>query len=250
MSSATTIISLKRHKAGLLCLLVFLFVAPWDLQAQRWTWGAGFGATAYKGELADWGYRPSVPELKETLPAVHLFVSYQERHAFTYRFQMLVSRIQGNIANRPSTLFPIGTSPTVITPNGKVADASIFATSITEFSGIVDYNFLDYEVNPRHFNWTPYFYGGLSAVFASPDKIDAFLTPAIPYGIGVKFQINKNWGVRGEFGSRKVFSDKLDQVATYDGNMDSFTLEGGDQYLHLGFSVTYTIQSIFCPKVY
>ncbi|MHA8070844.1 DUF6089 family protein [Aquirufa ecclesiirivi] len=250
MSSATTIISLKRHKAGLLCLLVFLFVAPWDLQAQRWTWGAGFGATAYKGELADWGYRPSVPELKETLPAVHLFVSYQERHAFTYRFQMLVSRIQGNIANRPSTLFPIGTSPTVITPNGKVADASIFATSITEFSGIVDYNFLDYEVNPRHFNWTPYFYGGLSAVFASPDKIDAFLTPAIPYGIGVKFQINKNWGVRCEFGSRKVFSDKLDQVATYDGNMDSFTLEGGDQYLHLGFSVTYTIQSIFCPKVY
>ncbi|MHA8070031.1 DUF6089 family protein [Aquirufa ecclesiirivi] len=250
MSSATTIISLKRHKAGLLCLLVFLFVAPWDLQAQRWTWGAGFGATAYKGELADWGYRPSVPELKETLPAIHLFVSYQERHAFTYRFQMLVSRIQGNIANRPSTLFPIGTSPTVITPNGKVADASIFATSITEFSGIVDYNFLDYEVNPRHFNWTPYIYGGLSAVFASPDKIDAFLTPAIPYGIGVKFQINKNWGVRGEFGSRKVFSDKLDQVATYDGNMDSFTLEGGDQYLHLGFSVTYTIQSIFCPKVY
>lgn len=250
MSSTTTIISPKSFKAALLCLLVFFLASSSNILAQRWAWGAGFGATAYKGELADWGYRPSTAELKETLPAIHLFVSYQERHAFSYRFQMLVSRIQGNIANRPSTLFPTGTPVTVITPNGKLADASIFATSITEFSGIVDYNFLDYEIDPRHFNWTPYFYGGLAAVFASPDKIDAFLTPGIPYGIGVKFQINKSWGIRGELGSRKVFSDKIDQVASYDGNMNSFTLNGGDQYLHLGFSVTYTIQSIFCPKVY
>ncbi|MHA8054065.1 DUF6089 family protein [Aquirufa sp. Wall-65K1] len=250
MSSTATIVPSNIYKASFLCLLVFFLAQSTDLKAQRWAWGAGFGATAYKGELADWGYRPSVAELKETLPAMHLFVSYQERHAFSYRFQMMVSRLQGNIANRPSTFFPVGTPPTVITPNGKVADASIFATSITEFSGIVDYNFLDYEIDPRHVNWTPYFYGGLAAVFASPDKIDAFLTPAIPFGIGVKFQINKNWGIRGELGSRKVFTDKLDQVASHNGSMESFTLDGGDQYLHLGFSVTYTIQSIFCPKVY
>lgn len=238
----------------MLCLLVFFFASSSNILAQRWAWGAGFGATAYKGELADWAYRPSVAELKETLPALHLFVSYQERHAFSYRFQMMVSRIQGNIANRPSTLFPSVLPPNlqvpVITPNGREVEGAIFATSLTEFSGIMDYNFLDYEVDPRHFNWTPYIFGGVAAVFASPDKIDAFLTPGIPFGVGVKFQINKNWGIRGELGSRKVFSDKIDQVATYEGNMDSFTLNGGDQYLHVGFSVTYTIQSIFCPKVY
>lgn len=250
MSSIATIKPFSFLKVSLLCLLGLFFANSSPVLAQRWAWGAGFGATGYKGELAEWVILPNRAELKETLPALNVFVSYQQRHAFTYRFQMMVSRIQGNIANRPSPLFPVGTAVNVITPNGKVADASIFATSITEFSGLVDYNFLDYEVDPRHFNWTPYFYGGVAAVFASPNKIDAFLTPAIPYGFGVKFQINKFWGFRGELGSRKVFSDKIDQVATYGGNMDSFTLSGGDQYLHLGFSITYTIQSVFCPKIY
>jgi len=115
-----------------------------------------------------------------------------------------------------------------------------FRSHIAEFSGMLEFNFLPYEVGDDAYKFTPFVFGGL-AVFnhnpqaqleaewialqplgtegqgttAYPDRRPYSLTNvAIPFGVGIKWHLNGNWGFALEWGLRRTFTDYLDDVST------------------------------------
>jgi hypothetical protein len=147
----------------------------------------------------------------------------------------------------------------------KDAIALKFNGKIAELSAIVDYNFRDYQSNKKNRNWTPYIYSGLSFLLSQSNNTfqsksnslvsgveeKTVLALGIPFGVGVKYQLNSQWGLQGEFGTTKALNDMLDGYAgptNAGGSEGFFTLSQTDQNLHLNLSITYSIISIYCPK--
>jgi hypothetical protein len=102
---------------------------------------------------------------------------------------------------------------------------------------------------------------------------------AIPYGGGVKIGLSQNWALNVEVSSRLTFSDYIDDVSVSYPEPDDVTFivnnqnigpdiydrsdpkigtpgkqrgtsKDKDRFLFVGVSVTYTINTIKCPKVY
>ncbi len=205
---------------------------------QRWQFAAGPGAVLYKGDLLDWHLAPNSAQLQKMSPSVNLQVRYQEKNAFAYRAKFNFSSLQGDGSLNP--LPSIGFA------------SKTFSSPLIDFSLITEYNFLDYQSNRKIKNWTPYLYGGVSGMFVSPQGLIpnpmTFFTFSIPYGVGLKYQINPVWGVQFEFGTSKVFSDNIDGIPTETGSKDKISFSQGDQFLNSSLMFTYSIVSIFCPK--
>lgn len=228
-------------KKNLTILLLFtLFALP--ASAQRWSYGAGLGGSLYHGTWANWHTLPNNNEFAMTRPALNLQVRYQNNPTFAYRLQTVMTDLRGGTGNR--------VSPTTVT-----LPVTNFATSIFGIDALVEYNFLNYQNSVRRVNnWTPYFYVGASTVFArvsGQENGTGFRTKtkmnyALPFGIGFKYQLSPSWGIQWDLGARKTFTDALDRPVA-DGGESSFNLTNGDQFLNSSLTVTYTIQSVFCP---
>lgn len=195
--------------------------------------------TLFKGDLLDWHLLPNGGQLANMSPALNFQVRYQETKAFAYRLKMGFSSLQGDATLRPLPMSGFSRNS--------------FSSSIIEIATLADYNFLDYQQNAKIKNWTPYLYGGLAAVMVSTSGSgttieDSFVTIGLPFGLGVKSQINKHWGIQGEFGTTKALNDLLDGTPSKNGSLDKITLAQTDQYLHASLTLTYSIISIFCPK--
>jgi hypothetical protein len=209
-----------------------------ELQAQRWALSATTGTNLYKGDLSDWKLLPNLNQLKDFTSTVKFDVRYQRTQAFAYRGQVSIGRINGSGFNNPSPNFDF--------------NSDSFKSSLVEFSGIVDYNFLDYQTDKKIKNWSPYLYAGLTYLFVNPkggtDPGLPFFTWAIPYGVGVKYQLTPRLGLQWEFGSSKAFSDMLDNTPSEGGSISNFTTQRTDQVLQSSITVTYVIKSVFCPR--
>jgi hypothetical protein len=218
---------------GLICCLVAS-----ELQAQRWALSATSGINLYKGDVSDWKLLPNLNQLKVISTAVKFNVRYQRTQAFAYRGQVSFGRISGAGMNNPGPISSL--------------KSAFFTSPLVEMSGIVDYNFLDYQTDRKVKNWSPYIYGGVSYMFASPKgsvgSATPFFTWAIPYGVGIKYQLTPRLGLQWEFGSSKTFSDMLDNTPSLGGSDSNFTTQRTDQVLQSSISVTYVIKSVFCPR--
>jgi hypothetical protein len=219
---------------GLICCLLSS-----DLRAQRWALSATTGMNLYKGDLSDWKLLPSLDQLKVISTAVKFNVRYQRTQAFAYRAQMSIGRISGAGFNNP------GPNPAY--------NSAFFTSPLIEMSGLVDYNFLDYQTDKKIKNWSPYLYGGLTYMFASPrggvlTPTQPFFTWAIPFGVGVKYQLTPRLGLQWEFGTSKSMTDVLDNSPSDQSNVSHFTLQQTDQVLQSSITVTYVIKSVFCPR--
>ena len=129
-----------------------------------------------------------------------------------------------------------------------------YARTNYEASAVVEYNFLDYKERNSIINWSPYFFvgGGLSAT-SNRQGFEEYsrIQPVIPFGIGLKYRLNKQWNLEWEFGARKTFYDGLDKV-TGSNNPNKLDPDYGneldnDWYYFTGISVSYTFYSIPCP---
>jgi hypothetical protein len=237
---------------------IFLFILillTYNSSAQRWHWSLGGGATLFKGDMKDWAIMPSQTQIKELLPSMNLEIGYQESQSFNYRAQLMISGLQGNSANNGWSNASLG------------ANNGTFRSSLVEIGLLVDYNFLDFQKNRKIKNWTPYIFGGFASFFANPQNSvkvvtgssiishpnvmnGSFISFAIPFGIGVKYQINHLWSVKWEGGSRKTLTDRVDGWITTGADRSNFTSNFSDQYLNTSFSVTYSLQRIYCPSEY
>ena len=126
-----------------------------------------------------------------------------------------------------------------------------FSTVITDFSLVVEHNFLPYLPGERGFRFTPFFNAGLSfykfnpiAVrkgrefllndfgtegqkfktqrVGSPYKLNGF---AIPVSGGFKFNPFGFWSFGIEAGARLTFTDYLDDISTIYPSLDKFTTD-------------------------
>jgi hypothetical protein len=120
-----------------------------------------------------------------------------------------------------------------------------FRTNIIELGIQAEINVLPFnKFDPnkkkakRYFNWTPYFFGGFNLLQFNPkaqyngdwialqplctegqnssfnsQKEYSLTQIAIPFGIGLKFQVNPQICIGFELGARKTFTDYLDDVS-------------------------------------
>jgi hypothetical protein len=183
-----------------------------------------------------------------------------------------------------------------------------FQTHIAELAATFEINFFKYSLTKSRDTklWTPYIFIGGSLFYYNPYTqlngnkytlesvgtegqksanrptrnrgYDQY-TFAIPYGLGVKIALNRNWALNIEASSRITFIDYLDDVsgnyAEYedvnyfvngvnvgpllaDKSKDKIGIPGKqrgtskdkDRFMFVGVGLTYTINTIKCPKVF
>jgi len=202
--------------------------------AQKIEMGASLGAFNYKGDIAT-GLNP-----RFFRPGGSLFFRYNANRSLTLRTEVLTGSITGDDQYAKD-------------PFQNVRNLS-FKTSVSEANLIGEYNFLNYQDRRFAVNWTPYVFGGIGYSRFSPKPRTAdYKTTGwvLPFGVGVKYQINRPWNIGMEFGSRITFTDYLDNLGGPTTSLNK--LEQGDpstkdMYYYLGFSVSYTFYRIICPE--
>lgn len=216
------------------CLAYGLLLVAGKSLAQKIEIGASLGGFNYKGDIAT-SFTP-----RFTRPGGSLFFRYNASRSVTFRTEILTGSITGDDQYSKD-------------PFQNARNLS-FKTSLSEANLITEYNFLNYQDRRFAVNWTPYVFAGLGYSSFSPEpKTIEYKTKGfvIPFGVGVKYQINRPWNVGVEFGSRKTFTDYLDNLGGTPVSINK--LEQGDpstrdMYYYVGFSVSYTFYRITCPE--
>jgi hypothetical protein len=109
-----------------------------------------------------------------------------------------------------------------------------FSSNITDFSGVVEFNFFPYFIGSKYNLITPYIYAGIGGFFFEPvsggHRLRAMGTEGqnvgydgrkpysnfgigIPLGIGVKFSVARYIGLSAFWELHKTFTDYLDDVS-------------------------------------
>lgn len=112
---------------------------------------------------------------------------------------------------------------------------------VGEVSGQVEFNFLQFHGEDIKYYWSPFVFIGLSVFNFYPKgtlngdyvplrknnneaqglggvyKSNQYklIQPSIPFGLGVKYQLNRRFNFSAEWGMRKTFTDYLDDVSRY-----------------------------------
>ena len=92
-------------------------------------------------------------------------------------------------------------------------------------------------------------------VFNLDKEIDDFgsIQPVIPFGIGFKHLIGKQFSIGLEFGARTTFIDGFDRISEGDPFIKDYQYgnpNDNDWYHFAGFSITYILYKIPCPFRY
>lgn len=186
--------------------------------AQSWHAGGFLGISNYSGDLVQ-----QRVDLKYTKPSVGLFVRRDINRFLTLRLGVQY----GNIA---------GADSTNESKDLRARNLS-FRSDIWEVNLMAEINFLDIEVT----GYTPYVFVGVAGFSFYPTTKDSaggtvrlrrlrtegqglpqypdrqmynIRQVSIPFGVGVKVQLNDLWTIGAELGFRKTFTDYLDDVST------------------------------------
>ncbi|GAB3176403.1 type IX secretion system protein PorG [Telluribacter humicola] len=214
--------------------IVLLCLVGERATAQKIEIGASVGGLNYKGDIApDFNFR-------FFRPGGSLFFRYNLSRSVTFRAEGLYGGIKGDDQYSDD-------------PFQQARNLS-FRTRITEANLVTEYNFLDYVNRRSAINWTPYVFGGIGYMgFKPTPQTSPYSTKGwvLPFGVGVKYQIRRPWNVGLEVGTRKTFTDHLDNLGGE--NLSANKLDHGDPsrkdtYYYVGFSVSYTFYRIVCPE--
>lgn len=203
--------------------IAFLLLLSFNAQAQKFKQyseiGPMIGASYYIGDI-----NPARQFFQSKL-AFGLMYRKNVNRRFAWRFNALYGAIRGDdaLSNNPFQL------------NRNLS----FRSHVAEFSGVLEFNFLPYEVGDDAYKFTPFIFGGL-AIFnhnprafldgeyvplqplgtegqgttAHPDRRPYSLTSvSLPFGVGIKWHFNNRIGFALEWGLRRTFTDYLDDVS-------------------------------------
>lgn len=187
-----------------------------SLQAQLRA-GIFAGIANYYGDLNDTPFN-------QPLPVVGVNALYELSPVWRLRGQFSMGRIQGSDK---------------FSSTGRPYRNLSFESKISEWSVDLSYALFDVET----FHWTPYVFGGFAVFHYNPYTFDTYgkkvylkplhtegqglpeysqrrnyplTAPAIPFGVGVRFQVSTSVEIGLETGVRKTFTDYIDDVsATY-----------------------------------
>lgn len=212
---------------------IFLFTLNAPVLAQRIELGAGIGGFNYRGDIS-----PTF-RFRFFKPAGSLFFRFNPSQALSLRAEVARGVIGADDQHSKD-------------PFQQVRNMS-FRTTILEGSAVAEYNFLNFRDRRFAVNWSPYVFGGLGYSRFNPKiQTSAYKTSGIvlPYGVGIKYQIRRPWNIGLEYGTRKTFTDYLDNLGGEPTSTDKFQ-QGDpsvkDTYFYVRLSVSYTFYKIFCP---
>lgn len=104
-----------------------------------------------------------------------------------------------------------------------------FSKNVFDVSLNFEFNFLPYVVGDKSTPWSTYIFGGIGiqmynytldslslahvvdpTYFEHVSSDGPVASPTVPFGLGIKVNLSKRWGLGIEGSMRKTFSDKLD----------------------------------------
>lgn len=235
-------------------LFLFIVCIP-SLRAQKIEVGVGAGVTHYKGDLNP-SFRPF-----NIHAAGNLLARYNFNNSLSFKVGAMGGWVSGDDKKSGYAL--------------NEARGFRFRNLIVEYSGQVEYNFLNFRSTSRsNSNWTPYLFGGIGAhqnprqnIFSGGivRVIKHGNTPNynIPLGIGIKKVWKYQWNFGIEFGSRfllnKKQSDLFDGLSYspqrnfYKGRStpidlyDMANTPQADKYFYTNFYISYVFYKVYCP---
>lgn len=186
-----------------------------DAQSQKRTFRqreVGFfgGGSYYIGDLN------TRDHFKGTHPAVGIFFRYTTNYRYAIRFGFNYGTVSANDATSGE--------PDQIERNIN------FRSRLYDLHAIAEFNFVEYRIgNDRH-RFTVFIFGGLGGFHFTPHSnlgsgyrdISGFQTEgksyplyqiAVPFGVGMKWNITDIMGLGLEWGPRRLFTDYLDDVS-------------------------------------
>lgn len=125
-----------------------------------------------------------------------------------------------------------------------------FNNTFYDLNASLEYNFNHFLAANNKYDYTPYIFAGLGFMYY-PNGASPFL-PTLPFGLGFKFNLYKNFIAGANFTMNKTFTDKLDYVYTppsethvfkqygYTGNNDWYSVYG----IYLSYKINYRVK---CP---
>lgn len=197
--------------------VAFVFIMLGAQAQQTGEFGPFGGVSYYTGEL-----NPGMPFRMSKFAYGALY-----RQNFTDRLAARVHFLRGTVAGDDAI-------------SGVRPDRNLnFTSPVTEIGGQFEVNFFEYYIGSRQHRWSPFIFGGGAFFMFKPystlngSKIE--LQPlgtegqgssvypdreayklysfAIPFGMGVKFSVNKYFGLCAEWGLRRTYTDYIDDIS-------------------------------------
>lgn len=222
-----------------------------EMQAQKYDIGGGIGVSAYSGDII----RKIDPG--QLGPQVTLFGRRNFDNVWALRVGISGGGLYGADSIKP------------IDQLAKVRDGR-FRAGLIEASAVMEFNFLDYLTPNSEFRFSPYaFFGigytlafakGNTYAFNQSSRYD-LSTVVIPFGGGMKYQLDERWTFAAELGFRPTFTDYLDKIDSTEPTIprfqnpsnpsDPYGINFGnaydkDWYYFLGVTISYTIMTTKC----
>jgi len=126
-----------------------------------------------------------------------------------------------------------------------------FSSDLWEAYGVIEFNFIPYQINNRATSkFSPFVFIGLAAFKVESevrgrglDVLESdLISVSIPFGLGVKFNFSENLGLAIEWGMRKTFSDKVDGLPKkYADGYQLSNSQNNDWYSIVGLTLNYKI---------
>jgi hypothetical protein len=119
-----------------------------------------------------------------------------------------------------------------------------FLERIGEWALQFEFNFLPYSTQGKPKDFTPYLAAGAGIAF-----IKSTYVPVIPFSLGLKINVYKNFGLEAEYGFRKTFYDNFDGLKDLVAPSDYSLIHNNDWYSFAGIALTWKIYSKLegCP---
>lgn len=235
-------------------MMAFNLVPSQKLQAQTLDVGVFGGGSYYLGDI-----NPNL-HFVGTQPAYGAFFRFNYKERWGFRLGATQGKIKADDAdfnNINAGQAILGGGIDINDPNliyYSVSNRGLnFETNITELSFLIELHFFPFFVGSRKNTWTPYIFAGGAMYLYNPrpigggsnlrdlgtegqgyaDREKAYGNTAfaIPFGVGLKFSLNKRFGLAFEWGMRKTFNDYIDDISsTYYLNLYGFNPEEGIYY--------------------
>ena len=224
-------------------LFLFLLFSCFFTRAQHSEVGFLLSSSYYIGELNQTGQVANQPNL-----GVGVFYRKNLNTRYSYRLGLNYGRLSARDGFYSSGL--------------SEWRQLAFSGNLFEGHALFEFNFLPYQINNRATSWfSPYVFIGL-AIFTIKPKVDvgAFdevakaeyvVAPSVPFGMGVKFNLEHNMGLSVEWGMRKTFTDKIDGLPpTFVGGYQLSNSKNNDWYSFFGLTLNYKFltQKDRCPR--